>query len=142
MDNIGNSISKGIAKINLKTTNMMEENKLKTYISTLRNEIAALQSKIGSELYAQWKDGAVNMEALEADLQKIQENENLIEEQQKKIDDLLAEEKRILGSNQAADQVAGAGQTAGAPVRRFCPNCGCETVPQNKFCVKCGTPLT
>ncbi len=40
-------ISKQITKINMKTSSFLEENKIKTYIATLENDIHELKLKAG-----------------------------------------------------------------------------------------------
>lgn len=136
MDGLKSGFSKGLAKINLKTANLLEENKLRTYISTLQNEIGLLKSAVGEELYAQWRMQAVNLDSITPKLETIRQKEELIEEQKQKIEELVAKEKQILGA--AAQE--GAEQEIAAAAK-FCPGCGNETAPGQKFCVKCGTPL-
>ena len=135
MDNIVNGFSKSVAKINLKASNLLEENKLKTYISTLQNEIQSLKLEIGNKVYEQWKAGGVDNNTLTPMLSEIKAKEATIVEQEERIKELELQEKQILGETQTPVSSQNVGN------KKVCSNCGAENAAMNRFCEKCGTPL-
>lgn len=132
------SFTKGLTTINMKTSNFMEESKLKTYITSLENEISSLEQGLGRSIYEKWKSGEEYKEGMEEVLTKIQSKYDAIEEQKKNIAKLHEEEKQILGSSQAA----ASGTQQAQPSGMFCPACGAPNDPSYKFCCKCGASLT
>ena len=65
MENLKNAISKGIATFNVKTNNMLESNKCKTYIAALEKELAELECTIGKSVYDKWKSGEICIEGMD-----------------------------------------------------------------------------
>ena len=133
MANLKDSFSKGITALNVKTNNFMEENKCKTYITTLENEIRDLKTEIGATAYQKWVAGESYVESAESILAQIKEKYLEIDRQKQKIEQLQMEEKQILGS-----------QNASAPAgnKKFCSQCGAPNEMNYKFCCKCGAPLS
>lgn len=133
MANLKDSFSKGITALNVKTNNFMEENKCKTYITTLENEIRDLKTEIGATAYQKWVAGESYVESAEPILAQIKEKYLEIDRQKQKIEQLQMEEKQILGS-----------QNASAPAgnKKFCSQCGAPNEMNYKFCCKCGAPLS
>ena len=131
MANLKDSLSKGITALNVKTNNFMEENKCKTYMTTLENEIRDLKTEIGNTVYQKWVAGESYTEAIEPTLAQIKEKYMEIDRQKQKIEQLQMEEKQILGS-----------QSAPAGNKKFCSQCGAPNELNYKFCCKCGAPLS
>ena len=130
------SFSKGITTINVKTNNFMEENKIKTYISTLENEANGLLGQVGNIAYGQWKtDGNLDVTAMESLLQQIRGKEQEIEVQKQKIMELQKQEEQILGKKNDAAPQMNQGEVT------YCSKCGAANVKGYKFCSKCGSPL-
>lgn len=120
--------SKQITKINMKTSNFLEENKIKTYVATLEGEIKDLKFKAGELGYVKW----FNKESSEEDLKKIYsmiaERYEIIHEQEKILQDLSEKGKQVLGE-------------ASGEVVIFCPNCGERYAKVPNFCIKCGAKM-
>lgn len=131
MDNLKKTITKGIATINVKTNNMLEQSKCKTYISTLEGEIEALELQAGKILFQNWQSGKFSVEGLEPLMEDINGKYQIIREQENNIKQMQAEEQRILGN-----EPVGVG---GAKV--YCSMCGAQNMAEYKFCVKCGAPM-
>ena len=133
MANLKDSFSKGITALNVKTNNFMEENKCKTYISTLENEVRDLKTQIGAAVYQKWEAGMSYAEEIEPLLIQIREKNAEIERQKKKIEQMQMEEKQILGS-----------QSAPSPTghKKYCSQCGAPNESNYRFCCKCGSPLS
>lgn len=130
------SISRGLTTLNVKTSNFMEENKLKTAIATREQEISKLKVVIADVLYD--KRNEFKIELVENELKEIENKYSEIEELKKQIEDLSQTEKDILGSNPANAETGNASPTPG---KIFCPNCGAENPENFKFCTKCGSKL-
>ena len=74
MAGIKEMLSKGVTSVNVKTSNFMEINKIKTYINTLNDEILDLQKIIGRKTYEAWKNESFDVSMIEQELQKIKMN--------------------------------------------------------------------
>ena len=131
MADLKGTISKSLTAINLKTSNFMEQNKIKTYISTLESEIAILKSEIGDKVYQNWEQGLLHSEGIQEKLESTKCKKDLIREQEKALEVLALKEKQILGE---ATTKAKEGAV-------FCSQCGVENKLGYKFCVKCGQLL-
>jgi hypothetical protein len=136
MATIKDKFSKGLATINLKTNTFMEQNKIKTYISTLEDEIKALKAQIGETVYTKWASDAFDVACVEDALTKIKEKYAEIEVQKEKMEQLIIEEQQILGTSteQPAVNTAAQGNV-------FCSSCGAPNPANYKFCTKCGSAL-
>lgn len=133
MAGIKDSFSKGLATINVKTSNFMEENKLKTHISTLEAEIEKLKHSVAEIVYKKWEENTFTIQVVENELEAIKEKYALIEKIRTQINELSKKEKQILGSSE--------GQKSGNTGKLFCTNCGAECKVGYKFCEKCGNKL-
>lgn len=132
MAGIKETFSKGLTAINLKTNRFMEVTKLKTYISTLIEEKKTLKLQLADTLYEQWKNGALDQQALEPLLFQIRGKEEEIALQNQKIEELEREENQILGRQEQMN--------AGEAIC-FCPSCGARNKAGSRFCIRCGSPL-
>ncbi len=132
MAGIKNSFSKGLTTLNVKTSNFMEENKLKTSIATQEEEITKMKLALGDTVYKNWERGVLTMEVLQGQLEAIQKKYQMIVETRKQIEELSQKEKQILGGD-AAD-ISSSGKI-------FCDNCGAEVNAGSRFCKKCGNKI-
>ena len=147
MASLKDSFSKGITALNVKTNNFMEENKCKTYITTLENEIRDIKLQIGDLVYQKWTEGETYSESVEPFFGQIKEKYAEIERQKQRIAQLQVEEKQILGSQSAAPAQPAAPAQSAAPAQPvqgnkvFCSQCGAPNDAAYKFCSKCGAPM-
>lgn len=133
MATLKESFAKGITALNVKTNNFIEENKCKTYISTLEEEIKNLTYHIGEITVAKWKNLESAKPEIESLVQEIVSKREEIATQEEKIRKLEEEEKQILGSNISGEK---------ASVEMiYCSQCGTQNYANYKFCCKCGKPL-
>ena len=130
MAGIKDSFSKGLATINVKTSNFMEENKLKTSIATQEKEIEELKFSIGEIVYRNWGTESFSLQAVKEELEAIKKRYDMIEDCKKQIDELSQKEIQVLGNNP--------GEKEEAKRIRYCPKCGAEAKKGYKFCEKCG----
>ena len=122
------TFSKGITKLNVKTSSFMEINKCKTFIGTLEKEIDDIKKQIGVRTYDMLKAGAVDTGELMEQVKGIDDRLAQIEEQNRKIREIEEQNQKILGEGPAAGAL-------------FCPSCGEKMAAGTKFCTKCGTKL-
>ena len=134
MENLKKSITKGITTINVKTNNMLEQNKCKTYIATLEKEIEELTLKAGKALFQNWESGNFSAEGLETIMDDISGKYQIIKEQEDYIRQLQEEEQKILGN----EHIPASGVEDGVV---FCCMCGAKNRAEYKFCVKCGASM-
>mgnify|MGYP005818155851 FL=1 len=131
MADLKESFSKGLTALNVKTSTFLEAKKIQTYISTLNNEIEALQKEIGRRAYEDWeKNGSISLSNIGEQLMEISKKKETIAQQKIAAEELEKKEQQILDT---ADNQK--------PSKIFCPNCGQSYDGPVKFCRKCGTKL-
>ena len=146
MADLKSTFSKGLTVLNVKTSNFLELNKIKTYISTLKSETDTLMSDIGEIVYQDWTQGEITIEHIQDKLMDIAEKKAIIKQQEAYLDELELKEKQILGGSNNG-QEAGAASPAdcqkvqGAETAVICPNCSQRYGVAVNFCRKCGTKL-
>lgn len=132
MASLKESFAKSLTTINVKTNNFMEENKCKTYISTLEEEIKNLKYKIGENLYNN-RDRVDEVKAeIDGIMNEISGKYEEIHLQEEKIRKLAEEEQQILGTGTAEGKNTEV---------TYCSQCGMQNSVLYKFCCKCGKPL-
>ena len=123
------SINKGLATINVKTSNLMEMTKLKSAISLRESEIETIMKTIGEIVYVNRSNFSINMVSDKIELIKGKYDE--INGFRSQITDLEANEKALLGDNSSYDIEA----------KIFCIKCGAPNKIGGRFCEKCGIKL-
>ncbi|MBR5361466.1 MAG: zinc-ribbon domain-containing protein [Lachnospiraceae bacterium] len=122
------SVNKGLATLNVKTSNLMETSKFKTAISSKESEIAALKKVIGETVYLNRNNFSMDM--IQEQISAIEEKYAAIEDIKKQISELEEKEKNILGAGATHDTA-----------KIFCSQCGAPNEAGSKFCEKCGSKL-
>lgn len=135
-------ISKQITKINMKTSSFLEENKIKTYIATLENDIHELKLKAGDLGYAMWADGKFDVAQLAPLYTEIAAKQQQIQEQEQEMKELAIKNQQVLGQSSAPAVSAPPAASQSAPAGTvFCSKCGEACGPGVNFCKKCGNKL-
>ena len=127
---IKQSFSKQIAKINIKASSFIEENKIKMYLDSLNKEIEELQKKCGEQSYQMWQNQEFNLESLVPIFQKLSEKWLEVQKQNEKLTELQKKNRQMLGEKST---MTGNGEV--------CPKCGAPCTPDMNFCKGCGTKL-
>lgn len=122
------SFNKGLATLNVKTSNIMETSKIKTAISNKEAEIVQIKAVIGETVFLNRNNFALDM--VSQQIADIEERMSNIDQLKQKLAELEETEKSILGST-------GVTQTA----KIFCTQCGAPNEAGSKFCEKCGAPI-
>ncbi len=122
------SVNKGFATFNVKTSNFMESSKIRAAITNKESEISALMRYIGETVYVNRNGFSTSM--VEQQLNEIKSKYDDIEDLRRQMSELEAAERNIMG-----------GGTMGAEAKVFCQQCGAPNKIGAKFCEKCGTPI-
>ena len=132
MSSFKEKFTRGFTSINVKTSNLVEESKLRTYISTLENDIVKSKQSIGDYVFNRWKENEaieqMNLSSIVPLLLAIDEKNKEIEIQLNQITLLKEETKKILGEKYTATD-------------SVCAKCGAVNAAGNIFCTKCGHKL-
>lgn len=140
MAGIKESFSKGFTTINMKTSSFIEENKLKTTISTRESEIAQLREQLADTVYEN-KDN-FSMDMVRDIITAIDEKYAAIEVAKQEIAGLAEKEREVLGTPAPAPaQTPVAAPKAETDSKIFCSQCGAPNPVGHKFCEKCGNKL-
>ncbi len=132
-------LSRQITKINMKTSTFMEENKIKTYIATLENDITELKRQSGELGYQLWAEGRLDGSKLVPIYQQVKEKYRQIQEQERLLQELEIRNRQVLGDS--GTRMTGAAGVPGASGQVICPHCGDICAPTMNFCKKCGMKL-
>lgn len=133
MAGIKETFSKGLTTINVKTSNLLEQNKINTHIATLESEIEALKNKAGHILWDKWNDRSFQMSDVESLLVSVNQKMAEIEVQKRRAEEIQEEEQKILGTQSVTN--------LSAEDTLFCSSCGAQLTANCKFCTKCGAAL-
>lgn len=135
---IKQELSKQLTKINIATSTFLEEQKIKTYIATLEDEVRELKVKAGEIGFEMWQADQYDETAIFAVYEEIVAKCSLIEEQKTMIQALVEKNKQVLGDDEETPVEAEDLPETGSI---FCTNCGTPGLPNARFCKKCGTKL-
>lgn len=135
LEKLKNTLDKGVAAVSVKSESLVESSRTKTAISNARRKKDDELAALGSKVYTAWQAGQFSVELIAEDLNRIQEIEQEIASLNQRLEQIKAEEDRILGTAQKA---APAPAAAGGG---FCSNCGKALAAGTRFCDGCGTPV-
>ena len=133
----GDSMSRAITKLSVKTSSSLEKAKIKMHIESLTKDVQKMFQGVGEDVYSLWlQDAALNQEVLEK-LDAVKQKKAEIEQLTIELNSIDARDDEILGTKSEAEQKT----EVVAPQKPCCPNCGAECDVTAKFCRKCGTKL-
>lgn len=132
-DSLKDTLNKSVAAVSVKSESLVESSRIKSAISSAQKRIDGELNALGVRFYQSWKSGQANVEAFAEDFARIQGIEKEVEELKARLDQIKAEEDKILG----------AGQKPAAPAAGsvFCTKCGKALPAGSRFCDGCGTPV-
>lgn len=126
--------NKGTATIGVKSSTMMETNKLKGEISSLKKEKTEVFTNVGEKFYGMKKEDGVNLDELSAIIVRAFEIDETILLKEQAIEDALKKQEEALRSLQEED-------SSSAPVQNLTCSCGAPINSETKFCAKCGKKI-
>ena len=132
-DSLKDTLNKSVAAVSVKSENLVESSRIKSAISNAQKKMEGELSALGGKFYRSWQGGQASVEAFADDFARIQGIEKEIETLKGRLDQIKAEEDKILGG----------GQKPAAPAAGtiFCTNCGKALPAGSHFCDECGTPV-
>ena len=132
-DSLKDTLNKSVAAVSVKSETFVESSRIKSAISNTQKKLDGELNALGVKFYRSWQAGQASVEAFAEDIARIQGVEKEIEELRVRLDQIKAEEDRILGSGQ---------RSAPAPGTIYCTNCGKALPAGSRFCDECGTPVS
>ncbi|PKM52374.1 MAG: hypothetical protein CVV02_01080 [Firmicutes bacterium HGW-Firmicutes-7] len=122
-------LNKGTTVIGVKSSTMMETNKLKGEISSLKKEKTEVFTATGEKLYNMKKEEDVNIQELEAVIGRAFEIDQFIEQKEAAIEEALRKREETIKSlgEEEEDKI-------------IC-SCGADVSSGTKFCPKCGNKI-
>lgn len=134
---IGNSMSRAITKISVKTSSSLEKSKIKMHIESLTKDVQKMLTDIGEEVYSLWLNGESSHQVLTEKLEAVKQKKAEIEQLSIELASIDDRDNEILGKKAEDEQTP----EVVVPQKPCCPNCGSEYEPTAKFCRKCGHKL-
>lgn len=132
-DNLKDTFNKSVAAVSVKSETLVESSRVKSAISSSQKTMDAELNAMGIKLYQCWKAGQADIGLFAEDFARVQAIEEEIANLRARLDQIKAEEDKILGAAQKP--------AAPAPGSVFCTNCGKALPAGSRFCDSCGTPV-
>ena len=132
-DNLKDTFNKSVAAVSVKSETLVESSRVKSAISSSQKSMDAELNAMGIKLYQCWKAGQADIGLFAEDFARVQAIEEEIANLRARLDQIKAEEDKILGA--AQKPAAPAGDSV------FCTNCGKALPAGSRFCDNCGTPV-
>ena len=133
-DSLKDTLNKGVAAVSVKSETLVESSRIKSAISNAQKRMTSEMNELGAKFYNSWQAGQASVEAFSAEFASIQSIEQEIAELNVRLEQIKAEEDKILGVSQKP-----AAPAAGSV---FCSNCGKALPAGSRFCDGCGSPVT
>ena len=134
---LGDSMSRAITKLSVKTSSSLEKSKIKMHIESLTTDIQKMLMDVGEEVYALWLKGESSNQSLVDKLETVKQRKAEIEQLSTELASIDDRDNEILGTKIETEQKP----EVVIPIKLCCPNCGAEYIPTAKFCRKCGHKL-
>ena len=129
-DSLKDTLNKSVAAVSVKSETLVESSRIKAAISNAQKRVDGELNTLGIKFYNYWKSGQASVEAFAEDLARIQSIEMEIDSLKVRLEQIKAEEDKILG---AAPKPTVSGT--------FCTNCGKALAAGTRFCDNCGNPV-
>lgn len=138
-DSLKDTLNKGVAAVSVKSETLVESSRIKSAISNAQKRMTGEINDLGAKFYNSWKAGQASVEAFSAEFASIQGIEQEIAELNVRLEQIKAEEDKILGAVQKPTAPSPGVPAAGSV---FCSNCGKALPAGSRFCDGCGSPVT
>ena len=94
---LGDSMSRAITKISVKTSSSLEKSKIKMHIESLTNDVQRMIAGIGEDVYLLWSKGEPFEQALEVKLEAVRKKKSEIEQLSIELASIDDRDNEILG---------------------------------------------
>lgn len=119
------SIDKGVATVSVKSSSMIEINKINVHMSSLTGKVASKKAELGETVYNMYVENNPNQEVIEGICEEILSLNHQYKEKEKEIEKIKQEEVEILGTDKTEIKCS----------------CG-QVVPEGySFCTSCGAKV-
>lgn len=126
--------NKGTTTIGIKSSTMMETNKLKGEISSLKREKTEVFTSVGDKYYSMKKEDLINIEELNTIIVRAFEIDLTIAQKEQAIEDALKKQEETLRALQEVD-------SSTIVEHALTCSCGAPISTETKFCPKCGQKI-
>lgn len=147
-DDLGKKISQTGQDVVRKTKNFADTTKISAQIAEQERQLDKLYRQLGKHYYDKCKDAPE--EDLRMFVDAITQSQEWIRQQQAQIEQIKGTVKCAVCGSDVPDSylycsVCGSTMPQRKPnsppeMKTFCPNCGSEAIPGQRFCAKCGMP--
>ena len=134
---LGDSMSRAITKISVKTSSTLEKSKIKLHIETLTKDVQRMYGDVGEGIYSLWLNGDLSAQPLVEKLEAIKQKNDEIEQLTQELSSIDDRDNEIFGTKPEEAQKTEPETVAAT----HCPGCGAECEATAKFCRKCGYKL-
>lgn len=135
---IGDSMSRTITKISVKTSSSLEKSKIKMHMESLTQDVQRMLMDVGEEVYFRWLDGEASNQPLAEKLEEVKQKKTEIEQLAAELVSIDDRDNEIFGTKVETEQ-----KPKVVPYQKCCcPDCGFEYDNAAKFCRKCGRKLS
>lgn len=131
LEKLKSTLDKGVAAVTAKSESIVEGGRTKVAISNVQRRMNEELADLGSKVYTAWKGGQFSIDQVTEELNRVKDSEAEIASLNEYLEQLKAEEDRVLGAEQTAAPAGGS----------FCSNCGKALSEGSRFCDGCGTPV-
>lgn len=146
LESIKKEIDKGVLSASVKSSTLLETNKIKSYINNLNSKKETMFKVMGEQIYELYINKELEMDKVNNFCLEILEIDKDIKSQYLELEKIKKKEEEILGKD-SDEIVCSCGQTLKKDAK-FCTSCGeavakvCECGTQldvgAKFCTNCG----
>lgn len=120
------TLDRGITTVSVKSEIMVEANRIKTEMNSLRREITSAKTMLGETVYQGWHQGGTEQKTIDDACAAIQEQEQRLNQLQLHLEQLKGEEENRLKAQAACI---------------YCPQCGSANPVGANFCGSCGEKM-
>lgn len=137
-------LNKGTTVIGVKSSTMIETNKIKSEISSLKKEKNEIFTAIGEKIYNMRKEGNVDLAVIDPTLNRAFEIDHTILERENDIEELIKKQEETLQAleEENHEDVDGTQYNTTSPEEIVICECGAELTAGTMFCAQCGRKVS
>lgn len=137
-DKVKKGLNKGTTVIGVKSSTMIETNKIKSEISSLKKEKNEIFTAIGEQIYKMRKEGNVDLDSVYSTLDRIFEIDNTMVERENAIEELVRKQEETLQALEEEDPKEVHHEGNHTPKEIVICECGAKLKHDTMFCAQCG----
>ena len=134
LERLKSTFDKGVTAVSVKSESIVESSRVRMGIATAQKKMEDAIHALGETFYRDWSANALNMDALQAECERIRAIGEEIENLKLRLEQIKAEEEKFLGA-QKKPAPAESGNFV------FCSKCGKRLDASARFCDECGAQI-